>query len=49
VHLLAFALLVGAPESLGGFAGKLVNVLQREVERDIFQLAALNVVFLELG
>ena len=48
MHRPAFPLFVGTPKRLGGFAGKLVNRLQREVARHILQLARLNVFFLEL-
>src|SRR3989442_881250 len=49
VHLLAFPLIVGTPKRLGGFAGKFVNRLQREVARHIFELPRRNVILLELG
>lgn len=48
VHRLAFALVVGTPKRLRGFAGKLVNRLQREVARHIFELPRRNVFFLDL-
>jgi len=48
VHRLAFPLVVGTPKRLGGFAGKRVDRLQREVARHIFELPRHNVFFLEL-
>src|SRR5438874_7755792 len=48
VHRLAFSLVVGTPKRLGGFAGKRVDRLQREVARHIFELPRRNVRFLEL-
>ncbi len=48
VHRLAFPLVVGTPKRLGGFAGKRVHGLQREVARHIFELPRRNVFFLEL-
>ena len=48
VHLPAFPLIVGTPKRLGGFAGKFVNRLQREVARHIFELPRRNVFLLEL-
>ena len=48
VHRLAFPLVVGTPKCLGGFAGKRVDRLQREVARHILELPRRNVLFLEL-
>jgi len=48
VHRLAFPLVVGTPKCLGGFAGKRVDRLQREVARHILELPRHNVLFLEL-
>ena len=48
VHRPAFALLIGTPKGLRGFAGKRVDRLQREVARHIFELPRRNVLFLEL-
>lgn len=49
VHVPAFALLVGTPIRLGGFASKLVDRLQGKVAGDIAQLPRRNVFFLQLG
>src|SRR5438309_3915525 len=43
VHRPAFALLVGTPKGLRGFAGKWVDGLQWEVARHIFELPRCNV------
>ena len=48
VHRPAFALLVGTPKCLRGFAGKWVDGLQREVVRHILELPGRNVFLREL-
>ena len=48
MHRPAFPLFVGTPKRLGGFAGKRVDRLQREVARHIFELPRRNIFFLEL-
>jgi len=49
MHFPAFALFVRTPKRLGGFAGQLVDILQREILGDIFQLPGLNVCLRKLG
>ena len=48
VHRLALALVVGTPKGLGGFAGKRVDGLQREVARYIVELPRGNIGLLKL-
>src|SRR5262245_6547520 len=49
MHVRAFALLVGTPIRLGGFASKLVDRVQWEVAGDVAELPRLNVFFLQFG